>query len=273
MAKFRQVHVEYWQDGFVLDLTPEEKYFYIYLMTNSKTTQCGIYELPKRIIETETGYNHETVDKLLKRFMEYGKIKYDDKTKEIIILNWIKYNAVKSPKVLACIKKELDTVKNKGFIKEFIGICKQYGYYIDTLSIDYGEEEEQEEEQEQEKEQEKEQQQEQDIDPDKEQNHIDDNAVSEIIGFWDTNGFGANNINGKQQLLSWLEDSSFVKPKFMILKAMGIACTNNKRRLNYVEGILKNWENESLLTPEEVEAHDNRKTKPKTRYDPTKDRF
>ena len=50
MAVYRNVHIEFWQDGFILDLTPEEKYFYIYLMTNSKTSQCGIYELPKRII-------------------------------------------------------------------------------------------------------------------------------------------------------------------------------------------------------------------------------
>ena len=74
MAVYRHIHIDYWQDGFVLDLTPEEKYFYIYLMTNSKTSQCGIYELPKRIIETETGYNRETVDKLLNRFVEYKKL-------------------------------------------------------------------------------------------------------------------------------------------------------------------------------------------------------
>ena len=63
MAVYRHIHIDYWQDGFVLDLTPGEKYFYIYLMTNSKTSQCGIYELPKRIMETETGYNRETVEK------------------------------------------------------------------------------------------------------------------------------------------------------------------------------------------------------------------
>ncbi len=42
-------------------------------MTNSKTTQCGVYELPIRIIETETGYNRETVEKLLDRFCDYKK--------------------------------------------------------------------------------------------------------------------------------------------------------------------------------------------------------
>ena len=57
MAVYRQVQTSYWQDAFVLDLTPEEKFFYMYLMTNSKTTQCGIYELPKKVIEMETGYN------------------------------------------------------------------------------------------------------------------------------------------------------------------------------------------------------------------------
>ena len=127
MATYRQIHIAFWQDGFVLELTPEEKYFYLYLMTNSKTSQCGIYELPKRIIETETGYNRETVDKLLQRYIDYGKILYDDATKEIIILNWAKYNLIKSPKVFACIKRELEKIKNKDFVLEFSNQCKQLG--------------------------------------------------------------------------------------------------------------------------------------------------
>jgi len=35
---------------------------------------------------------------------------------------------------------------------------------------------------------------------------------------------------------------------------MTIACTNNKRRLSYVVGILKNWKNDSLLTVEEIDS-------------------
>ena len=64
MAKYRQLYTEFWSDSFILDLTPEEKYFYLYLMTNTKTTQTGIYEISKRTIETDTGYNRETVEKL-----------------------------------------------------------------------------------------------------------------------------------------------------------------------------------------------------------------
>ncbi len=84
--------------------------------------------------------------------------------------------------------------------------------------------------------------------------------VKEIVEFWDQNGFGFSNVNAKEQLLCWLEDSRFLNPKDMILKAMEIACCNDKRKLNYVAGILKNWENETLLTVEEVHLyHENKK--------------
>jgi len=84
-------------------------------------------------------------------------------------------------------------------------------------------------------------------DIDEEQQH-----TSEVIQFWDGNGFGLNNIQAKNQLLLWLDDSSFKEPKKIIVKAMEIACANNKRQLNYIEGILRNWKSESLLTLEEI---------------------
>jgi DnaD/phage-associated family protein len=107
-------------------------------------------------------------------------------------------------------------------------------------------------------------------------NQVDEKRadVQEFIEFWDNNGFGLSNMNGKQQLLYWLDDSSFLQPKAVILKAMEIACANNKRRLNYVVGILKNWENESVLTVEEIDFYqENQKpmhpSKPSTQSFPT----
>ena len=116
MAVYRQIQTSFWQDDFVINLTPEEKYFYLFLLTNSKTKQCGIYQLPVQVIVFETGYNQETVDKLLRRFIEYGKILYNPKTHEIGIVNWLKYNPMVSPKVKACIDKELKEVKDRTLI-------------------------------------------------------------------------------------------------------------------------------------------------------------
>ncbi|WP_199768267.1 replication protein [Lysinibacillus sp. YS11] len=135
MAKYRHVHTTFWDDGFVLDLTPEEKYFYLYLMTNSNTTQCGIYELPYRVIEMHTGYNRETVQKLLQRFFEYGKINYNELTKEIMLTNWAKYNFINSPKVKKCIEKELLAVKHIPFVKSYVTSLELFGYSIDNVSI------------------------------------------------------------------------------------------------------------------------------------------
>ena len=131
MSIYRHVHINYWQDAFILDLTPEEKYFYVYLLTNSKTKQCGIYELPMRIIETETGYNRETIDKLINRFEEYKKIVYDKSTKEIYLKNWTKHNRITSFKVKKCVEKELSKVKSKDLIKLFLEEALKYGYEVD----------------------------------------------------------------------------------------------------------------------------------------------
>ncbi len=145
MAIYRQIHISFWQDEFILNLTPEEKFFYLYLMTNSKTTQCGIYELPRKIIEFETGYNSETIEKLLQRFIKYGKILYSDETKEIILVNWMKHNANSSPKVINRIEKELKNVKNKDFKDLFYRVCIQYGYSMDMRTQEEPEPEQEEE--------------------------------------------------------------------------------------------------------------------------------
>jgi DnaD/phage-associated family protein len=260
MAKFRQVHVDFWQDGFVLDLTPEEKYFYLYLMTNSKTSQCGIYELPKRIIETETGYNRETVDKLLQRFIDYGKIKYDETTKEIMIVNWIKYNMINSSKVIACIKKELEQVKNKAFVNEFIDLCKRYGYGIDTLCIDYGEEKE--EEKEKEKEEEKE-----DIIREK----LD--KLDQVYQFYQSN-FGVLPPSIGEDIEYWCNDLS---PE-LVLEAMKRTLEQNKRTWKYTKGILRDWEHKGVKTLDDVKAletewKERKKEKPSTPKVLSKDDF
>lgn len=243
MAKYRQIHIDFWQDGFVLDLTPEEKYFFLFLMTNSKTSQCGIYELPKRVVEIETGYNRDTVDKLLNRFVEYGKILYCDETKEIMIKNWMKYNGIKSPKVIACIKKELLEVKNKAFLSNFKEACIRYGYPIDSLPIDLGEEEEQEEEQEREKEQEEEQEKDAPI-------GVSDTtpAPSDSIIFFQKN-IGLTSPYVSEELLDWIDTVG----DELVLYALKRAVDQNKPTWGYAKAILKKWNQKNLKTVEQVE--------------------
>ena len=120
MAVYRPIQISYWQDSYVLKLTPEQKFFYIYLMTNSKTFQCGIYELPLGIISIETGYNEESIKKLIHKFILDKKIKYDFENEIIYLINWIRYNQINNVNIFKCVINELKSCKNKKFVQEFM---------------------------------------------------------------------------------------------------------------------------------------------------------
>jgi DnaD/phage-associated family protein len=308
MAKYRMVRTDFWKNPVVSEeMSPEDKYFYLYLLTNPHTTQIGIYKITKKQMAFDLGYSIESVHSLMERFIEHHKlIRYNPETRELAIKNWGKENQHKGGKpIMDCILSELKEVEDTSLIQyvsepilkeEIRSLFESFCGQEEVLFG--GENREQEEsntyidkddeqlddsfssrhtkrgqkEKEKEKENEKEKQQ-QVLYPDIEKNPdiatpLPNNQldVKKIVEFWDANGFGFTNVNAKQQLLSWLDDSSFLQPKDMILKAMDIACANNKRKLNYIVGILKNWENESLLTVEEIDTyHENQKSAPKHR--------
>ena len=260
MAVYRHIHIDYWQDGFVLDLTPEEKYFYIYLMTNSKTSQCGIYELPKRIIETETGYNRETVGKLLNRFIDYKKIVYCEETREVFLMNWIKHNKIVSPKVKKCVYEELKKIKSMDMVNLFFKQCEGYGYTLDKSEIkinmgmdrvsipipevesnfEYGYvEKEKEKQKEKEKKEEKEKEKE------------DSHSVGRFKKLYEEN---IGLINGV--VAEWLIEISQTIDYNLFKKAIEIATDRGKCNKGYVSGIIKQWLDNNIRTYDDLKAYE-----------------
>jgi len=144
MPVFRKIQISFWQDPFILELPFEEKAFYLYLLTNSKTKQCGIYEISVKVIELETGLNREKIEQMLDKFIDTEKIKYDNETKEIMILNWLKHNSNTSPTVQTCITKELKSVKSKSLLNTFDTVDKEYLHTMDTVSQEEKEKEKKE---------------------------------------------------------------------------------------------------------------------------------
>ena len=135
MAKYRNVSVKFWSDDFVTEnLTPEKRYFFLYLLTNEHTSQCGIYQITVRQMAFETGYNHDTVENLLKFFEEKGKIKWSRSTNEIAIKNFVKYNPQGSPKVKVFVEKELKEVKNRDLLEFIENLDSSLVKPIDTVS-------------------------------------------------------------------------------------------------------------------------------------------
>lgn len=128
MASYRNIQLSFWTDAKVADeFTPEDKYFYLYLLTNPHTNTCGCYELSIKQMSVETGYSTDTIDRLIERFaLVHDIIRYSKETKEMLVINWYKYNWTTSSKLRTSISNNINAIKHEPFrnylLKCFNGI-------------------------------------------------------------------------------------------------------------------------------------------------------
>lgn len=140
----RIVDTGFWSDEKVMNFSPEDKYFWLFLLTNEYTTQLGIYYLPIKKAALDLGYSVETIEILLDRFEnKYGLIKYSSLTDEVAINNYLLYSIVKGGKpVYDCLIKEQSQVKDKSLLEHIYNHLSNKDInnstvldYINNLSI------------------------------------------------------------------------------------------------------------------------------------------
>ena len=121
MAVYRQVMLSFWTDSFIDDnFSAEDKYFYLYILTNTHTTLCGCYEVSEQRIGKEMGLSTDSVMAIIERFSKtFDLIRYNHSTKEILILKWSKYNWNASPRFRVAVENELEKIKDPSF-KEYL---------------------------------------------------------------------------------------------------------------------------------------------------------
>jgi hypothetical protein len=120
MAKFRKVRIDFWMDPIVSEeMTPEDRYFYLYLLTNPRTTHIGIYKITKKQMAFDIGYSIESIHSLMERFIIHHQlIRYNPDTRELAIKNWEENNFDKAGKpMMDCIFSELKDVKDTSLIQ------------------------------------------------------------------------------------------------------------------------------------------------------------
>lgn len=147
MSTYRVIRVDYWSDPKIAEkFTPEDKMIFLYLLTNSKTTQLGIYTLLEKFIAFETGYSKETITSVLDRLEKHEVIKQDKITKEVAITNALRHNIVSGGKpVTDLLRKEISKVKSDMLLTYIYG--KQADFWnksdrpIDTSVMEIFEEE------------------------------------------------------------------------------------------------------------------------------------
>lgn len=224
MAIYRNVNITFWTDTKVADdFTPEDKYFMLYCLTNSYTNLCGCYEISIKQMSIDTGYNKETIEKLLERFKNIHKvILYDNDNKELLIKNWSKYNWTKSSKLDKPLLKEIKEIKTMEFKKY---VADEYNKR-DTVSIPY--------------------------------TYPMDTTVTVTVSDTVTDTVSDNMqkaVEFYQQNINFMTPFEFEKlqdykdmDQDLIILAMQKAILSNKRNFNYIDGILKNWKAKGIKT-------------------------
>ena len=120
MGVKRIVDTHFWEDTKIVEMfSPEDKYFFLYLLTNPHTTQLGIYPISRKVMSFELGYTAEAVSVLIDRFeAKYNVIRYSKDTNEIAIKNYLRYSIAKGGKpVEDLLLKEASRVKNRSLLR------------------------------------------------------------------------------------------------------------------------------------------------------------
>ena len=114
----RIVDTAFWTDPKLDEFSPEDRYFWLYLLTNPFSKQLGIYEISIRQAAFQMGYSIDAFNVLLDRFEnKYRVIRFSKDTNEVAILNFLRHSVMKGGKpVEDCIRKEMTLVKNKQLI-------------------------------------------------------------------------------------------------------------------------------------------------------------
>jgi len=96
MSKKRFIDTSFWSDVWVVDsLTREERYFFMYLLTNDKTSIAGVYELSLKMMAFESDFTREEIATMFNKMR--AKVCYVDGW--VVMRNGIKNQNYKNEKI------------------------------------------------------------------------------------------------------------------------------------------------------------------------------
>ena len=141
MSLKRVVDTRFWNQVDVMErYSSQDKLFALYLMTCPRSTQLGIYSLPKRVIAFDMSMDDAQVGQLLARFQDdYQVIAYSDQTQEVAILDFLTYSLVKGGQpVERLLRNQAEDVRDSQLlVKVFQHLASYYEHshrLIDQLS-------------------------------------------------------------------------------------------------------------------------------------------
>lgn len=132
-AEYRSVQTRMWrEDDWFQSLPTDARLLFIYLFTNPSASISGIYRLPLRTIEFESGISQERVKELLAQFSTANKVHYADNVVWVVKMRENQSPGKMSPLVKIRLDKDVASIPDCPLKTRYL---EHYRYPIDTLSI------------------------------------------------------------------------------------------------------------------------------------------
>jgi hypothetical protein len=132
-AEYRSVQTRMWrEDEWFQSLDTDARLLFIYLFTNPSASIAGIYRLPLRTIEFESGLDKARITELLAQFSAANKAHYADGVVWVVRMRENQIPGAISPKVQVRLDKDIAAIPHCPLKIRYL---KHYGYPIDTVSI------------------------------------------------------------------------------------------------------------------------------------------
>lgn len=133
MAGYRQIHTKIWKDDWFIELEPVEKLFFVYLFSNDEAEISGIYKLPIRVMQNETGIDRVSIQAMLKKFEDQKKVVYRDGV--VWVVNMQRYHQNASPKTQVKVSRTIAFIPECDIKLWYLYYQKTGIYSTDTVSI------------------------------------------------------------------------------------------------------------------------------------------
>ena len=290
MSRYTTVESIIWHDEKFRALPEDARTVFLYLLTCPHGNMCGIFYLPDLYAASDLQWDVERYRKAIDTLCDTPLIAKD---KDIIwIKNYLKHNLIKGPKQITGAVNRLMTLPDTKLIGPFMKnlekhlleddvklfkelYTKPYEYPSDTLSNTLSDtlcDTPSIAETETETETVTETETESKPDPVVSSLPPSSDDLDIVLDAWRQH-IGELGPKQLDAISAWLKESDRAMPAEVVVKAIEIAAQSGVRRLNYVEGILRNWLNDGVRTLEDIERAEQRKHRSRGAPAETRPRF
>ena len=133
-AEYRSVQTRMWrEDDWFQSLPTDARLLFVYLFTNPSASIAGIYRLPLRTIEFESGIPAERISELLAQFSAANKVHYENGVVWVVKMRENQLpGASISPKIRVRLERDITAIPDCPLKTRYL---THYGYPINRVSI------------------------------------------------------------------------------------------------------------------------------------------